>query len=440
MIEGPPRLGRHDVGAFLEQFYKSRRSDRTMVALYGTGERSTVTGEHFGTYEIRPVASELQLRAELPDITLADDIEDPRIAFLVPWPTALPIDLSGRFSRRGKVFVVGKELRIQQLFAVQEYETAVQKSPLVNYLLAGDSVPSGALRLGGGRLSLARMWETWLKRVWSVYTVGGLALDTLLGWSALDEQGGDFLAAMERADTTGRGADVRAALLAHLRQRLGPGGALCWCAWERGCARAVLEYAILFEVLAGSDDPAVRLWLKQSVRGLCRDSGVDSDLDEDELLAMATALGDIVGSALHHLERVGQGEQVRALVNAADERVQMSEIRAALVSSQRLPSTWQHRLDELGDVLVDIAADQRQRQLLGRARGLLLTLAGHASYKDEDHTATYERAEMAVRLAAWLVSGSDDRRDHPGATPYADVESLGRWYVEDGGFVDWARR
>src|SRR5262249_28282388 len=45
----------------------------------------------------------------------------------------------------------------------------------------------------------------------------------------------------------------------------------------------------------------------------------------------------------------------------------------------------------------------------------------------------------AVRLCAWLADRPDQRIER-GQTSYAEVVRLARWYAEEGGYVDWARR
>jgi hypothetical protein len=46
---------------------------------------------------------------------------------------------------------------------------------------------------------------------------------------------------------------------------------------------------------------------------------------------------------------------------------------------------------------------------------------------------------MAVRLLAWLVARPDKKLERS-QNPHSEAEVLGRWYAEEGGFVDWARR
>ena len=437
-----PQLDQGEVVAFLERHYQSVRSKRELVALYGTGARDSVTHERFGTFEIVPVRSELDLREQMPAVEEAGA----RVVFLVPWLPEIPLDLAGRFSGNGKIWRIGKEERIHQLFGVSEHEPGVMASPLVSHLLAGRAAAGS--RVGGGRLTVARMWAAWLGQVWKVEVEGGLALDTLLGWAAIDGRGADFADAMDAAE------GVRAALLAHVAEQVGVAGPVVWRAWERGAGRAVLEHAVLFEALGRGAEDAGRgamLWVKQAMRALL--SGAAAD--EDALVAMAVALGQAAGAALRYVERRAGEAEARAVVKAADARVDISELRAALWPSQRLPSAWRQRLDALGEVLARGArvlagagtsagagsgSDAAlAAAIVAEAAAMLRGLDGHALFKDPDQTPVVQRAEMAVRLLAWLASGDDVRRAS-GATEHADVESLGRWYVEDGGYVDWARR
>ena len=97
---------------------------------------------------------------------------------------------------------------------------------------------------------------------WGVEVEGGLALDTLLGWAALSGRGSAFVEAMGDAAAEG----VRAALLVHLRQRLGPAGPLVWQAWEEGRGELVLAHAVLLETLMESERPEVRWWVRSRMR------------------------------------------------------------------------------------------------------------------------------------------------------------------------------
>ena len=123
-----------------------------------------------------PVNSELDLRERMPGL----DEPDAKIAFLIPWSTELPLDLAGRFARNGKVFRIGKNVRLAQLFGLADVDDEqARRSPLAEYLL--NHPPTRPLSVPTGRLTLKSMWTAWLSAAWGVPTQGGLALDMLLG-------------------------------------------------------------------------------------------------------------------------------------------------------------------------------------------------------------------------------------------------------------------
>jgi hypothetical protein len=129
---------------------------------------------------------------------------------------------------------------------------------------------------------------------------------------------------------------------------------------------------------------------------------------------------------------------VRALVRAAEERVDVAEIRSALGPSTRLPAAFEARLAALGEGLA-AAAQGPSTEAVSQAERLLHAVEGHALAQEGDGERHIQRAWMAVRLLAWLVARPNGQALH-GTTPYAAVESLGEWYAEEGGYVDWARR
>jgi hypothetical protein len=86
-----------------------------------------------------------------------------------------------------------------------------------------------------------------------------------------------------------------------------------------------------------------------------------------------------------------------------------------------------------------VGAKKPTPQALNAARQALDGLERHETFVDDDQRLSLARAENAVRLLAWLASGEDPRCE-PAQTPQGDVAGLGGWYVEDGGWVDRARR
>lgn len=419
MIDAVPRLASQDVRACLEELFRRQRRHH-LFAFFGTGDEGAVSIDGVGEIRLVPVRSELELRRRMPGL----DSEDAKIAFLVPWTGEIPLDLAGRFALHGQVRRIGKDTRIKQLFGVGQLESAVARSPLVDHLLA--TAGTRRFSVGGGLLTVDAMWAAWLKQEWYVPTDGGLALDVLLGWAATSGRSAEFTAAL--ASTP----EVRDALLAHLGARLGPAGPAVWRAWESGRGRTALELAVLFEALGPSEHAGVRMWSKEKVRVLL---GVE---DEAVRLEVALALGREAPGAIRHVEKTVGSTEVRAVAADADALVDDGDVRAALASSTRLPSAWRHRLDALGAVL-EAGAASPSAKALDASTDALRALEGHVFFSDEEQRPTILRAEMATRLLAWLTARPDQRLS-PSPTPYGAAEALGRWYSEEGGYVDWARR
>jgi hypothetical protein len=321
------------------------------------------------------------------------------------------------------VIRIGREARLKRLFGVGEVDVEALKSPLTEWLLR----PSNSRRytVRESRLTYELLWSAWLRDELGMDTDGGLALDALLAWAALDGR--------SKAFTGGAGAvpGLRDALLQVLERSLGASGPLAWRAWEQGRGSMLLHYAVLFEALAESTDAAVRMWVKQRLR-----TGFDLT-DEVALTQVPVALGRSAGPALRYIERRADAATVRAIARAAEELVDDADIRAALTSSTRLPAALDARLSALGEALAGATAAPSAEGVT-RAEQLLQAVEGHTLATEGDGVRHVERGWMAVRLLAWLVA-RNAQLEH-GATPYGAVESLGQWYAEEGGYVDWARR
>jgi hypothetical protein len=415
-----PILSRQDISEQLGELYRYERK-RHLVAFFGTGIEEQVTFPSMAPFQIVPVRSELELRERMPVLG-----KEERIAFLVPWATEIPLDLVGRFAREGRIFRIGTEARLMTLLGASEVESEARKSALATYLLTTSSpVP---MKVPAGRVTLAAMWNAWLSAVWRIDVSGGLGLDTLLGWAALDQRGAQFLTAMSELTA----AKVRDELLAYLTSQLGPAGPVVWKAWETGKGASTLAFALLFETLAPSEDAGVRMWVKlapQSTLGVTNDA---------TMIAVAKALGASADGALRQVEHRAGVTAARAIVQSADGLVESAEVREALAGDRRLPSAWRARLARLGGALSEAAAAPSVESV-ERAASYLKGLEGHAFYADQDQIVGIARAEMAVRLAAWLAARPD--RDLQGPpTSHADAELLARWYAAEGGYVDWARR
>lgn len=416
-----PLLTKGDLTEQLEKLYRSERK-RHLVAFFGTGTAEELRFASMPPFHVVPVRSELELRENMPALGQ----EDARIAFLVPWGTEIPLDLAGRFARDGRILRVGVEARLLTLLGASEIDDEARRSPLATYLLA--SAAPASIKVPAGRLTLAAMWNAWLSAVWRIDVSGGLGLDTLLGWAVLDQRGAQFVETMDAPIAAG----VRDALLAYLAAQLGAAGPVVWRAWESGRGSTALAYALLFETLASSEHAGVKMWVNLAPRAAL---GV---ANEAAMATVARALGASADGALRQVEQKAGATPARALVQAADALVESADVREALAGDRRLPSAWRARLDTLGRALAE-AAGVPSAESVERAAAAYRGLEGHTFFADTDQTVLMARAEMAVRLAAWLAARPD--RDLQGPpTPHADAELLARWYAAEGGYVDWARR
>ena len=430
-IDGVPTLSAADLKGALQDAYRARRQHQ-LTAWFGTAAEQTVVVDNV---EIRvvPVRSELELRDQLPPPSTSDDA---RIAFLVPFTHDVPLDLAGRFAFTGRVKRIGPEARLRTLFGGGDVDDDVRRSPLASWLLrpgtassvSADAPGSARYAIGESRVTMDALWSAWLRVDWQLDTDGGLALDALLAFAATDTRGPAFVTTMKdpAAGTT------RALLLLWLHKTLGAAGPVVWRAWEEGRGRRAFELAFLFEPLARNPNDLVRGWLRAKAKDQLH---IDKDSD---VAVVVEALGASVGSAVGLLEQRMSVPELRALARAADDLVADEEVRTRLLESTRLPSAWTLRLDRLGGLLVTGLATRAVDDVNNAARALR-ALEGHAFFQDEEEAPKLKRAEMAVRLLAWLVARGD-QGIHPGQSSYGDVEALGRWYAEEGGYVDRARR
>lgn len=420
MMDGVPHLSPKDIENKLDDLY-GRERKRHLVAFYGTGDVGTVDTQKAGRVEVVPVKSELDLREQLPDIGDSDR----RMAFLIPWTGELPLDVAGRFALSGRILRIGTDARLASLFGVPAVDPDAVSSPLAKYLLAHQA-GQPRLAVQGSRLTLSAMWSAWLRERWRAPTGDDLAADTLVGWAALDGHGAQFVEAMRAAP------EVRAGLLAFVSERLGPVAKVALEAWEKADGKRVLEWAVLFETLAENDDAAVRMWVQQAVGAQFGVAGEDARAD------LAKALGAIADGAMRYVQRVGDRATVQQIIKNADAHVDAAVVRGALAGHNRLPSAWRQQLDALGALFLAGAADptaERVSDIDWRRR----KLEAHDAAADPSQTSVLSRAEMAVRLLAWLASKPADIAV-AGHHDYADAEALGAWYADQGGYVDMARR
>ena len=447
-----PVLSRQDLAEDLKRLYESPR-DHHLFAYFGTGADDVVDLANASRVTIVPVRSELDLRMQLPRFG-----DEDRVAFLVPFTGGIPLDLQARFAMKGTIRRIRDDARLRRLFGVKETADDVASSALARYLLEQTETP--AMEVGVPRITLARMWGAYFRAEWGAPWAGDPTASAMLGWAVRDGRGPRFASTMSQ----GTAALVRREWLEYLDARVPHLGRLVWEAWERDEAELLLTLGLVLEPFAetlaeaavesegdGSPTGAEVTWARMTMKS---DLGVD---DPATGWHVAAALARATGGALRTAMAGGSEERAtwrRNLLEAADERAGDPELAAGIGASRRLRRAWQMRLGALGEALSEAAAAARNALKEPGPAGMygarlpakhvdavsdaLGALREHETYRVARLT-TVRRGEMAARLVAWLAARPElDRLG--GMTPYADAEALARWYADEGGYVDQARR
>lgn len=416
-----PELQANELAALIDSLFARKRDRRSrLLAVLGTSEASRVQTK-VGEFTVVPVHSEVELRRALPRF---DVIEDARLVFLVPWDE-LPLDISGRFAGHGRVQTLPRQVRLRHILDAGEIDSSVWDTALAGYILRRP--PSDSLGLTG-RVTGELLWTHWLAATWKAPR--DMGLPAILAWAANDHRGPECVALLALPEASG----VRDDLLRFLEQRLGVVGPVIWSAWEGQQGKRLLAFAVLCEALV--DQPQSHVWLR-----LVGKRGLGRPLEATVFPRLAGLLRAGVGLALADLERregpAGVAEVLReaeSLLSADDDPA----IRPLIITSPRLESAWKLRLAALGDALFEALA-RPLAESVQAVEARLKELLQHELYKQSDALAINAQAEMASHLAAWLVDRSD-RRLIETPSNHAPVESLARWYTEEGGYIDWARR
>ncbi|HWA24378.1 MAG TPA: BREX-2 system phosphatase PglZ [Lacunisphaera sp.] len=416
-----PELEPREIHDELKRIYgKSRK--RHVHAVFGRGAEDRVHVEGAGQFAIIPVRSELELRERMPPLEDAD----PHLVFLVPWQGSVPLDLSCRFEN-SRVRSLGFERRLQSLCGVRESD-GLGNAPLARYLLR----PKNRAKhypVASGRLTEEALWAAWLATDWGLTFGGGIARDILLAWVGTDTRGPQFCEALD-PETEPAARGVREDWFKFLDKAVPGLGPVMWRAWEQGRGRELLQVAAFCECLASDPDGAVSMWVSERMKPLLTVTEIP------ELTEIARALGATAPLAFRLLEGRLPARELDEILEAADARVDAAVVRAALITSDRLPSAWTLRLDRLGTVL-ERGAEKPNVEVVAEAAGALKRLETHRAFQNKAYTLAVQRAEMALRLLAWLATRTDIE---PGVTDHGDAVAIGTWYVQEGGFVDWARR
>lgn len=416
-IDAPPVLTEADLLARLDETVEPK-AGAWLVAIHGRWSGpDKVKSPKLGVFEVRPVLSEMHLRSLMPPP------DEPRsIAFVVPWTQRLPLDLAARFARGGKVQAIGTQERLQRMFRVRDVSVALRRSPrLARHLLRRADL---TFSTPGTQLEPHALFDTWFQKIVGAPSHESAApLAALFAW-ALGATGG-----AEHAAEIDESPGLRAELEAALDERYGAGAVTVWRAWEQGEVEELLVACVWMEILLERAHAGVEqsFWIRRIGRrwGLAPDDPGARALSRslDALVSHDPGLGRALERACRKAEHIIVEEE------GAPDLVE------ALKRSPRLESGLDGRREQLGTELTTFAHRPTPEQW-ERVRAAFEALREHRMAPERASLVT--QAEMAVRLAAFLLERSD-RRVPVDDSPRAELKRLARWYAADGGYVDWAR-
>ena len=414
-----PHLTRQDLES---QIQRLGRHTRRMVAVYGTGEAAQIPLEGKGMVEVIPVRSELELRAQLPPVT-----EAPYRAYLVPFAGVLPADVGGRFIDSGRIARIGPAAKLKARTGVAVLPEDAAQLRLASYMLRAGN-PRTNYSAGTQSLSPDRLVEIWLRTDYQLPIDEGLAPDALLAFCAVDPRGPEFVAEMETPSAEG----VKAEVDSYFRRVHGEAAAVIWDRWCAGRGSELMAFAIVAEALVSSDfSQQLPVWspLKLKALGLV--------LSASETVERTKDLGQLARPAVSWL-RSNSPESIPALLQAAEDQIAGEHLDEFLIQSTRLPRAWKLRLKALGEALGAVASEPTRKNL-DAAISVRQHLEKHDRFLREETVLLNKHTEMALRIAAWLTARPDQKIEMAPSS-YSDVELLGTWYAEEGGYLDWARR
>ena len=365
------------------------------------------------------VSSELALRA-----ALANRGAEP-LAILLAYSSArLPHDIAARVAG-GRAQTIDRVRRLKANFHVHRIAPEILATPVLMAALLDDGLEYRPVP--GATLDLRTAWLAWLERF-------GVARDGELSEVAVLELATTTAAGPQLAAELARHAGLADALHRWLHDSVGPVAAVAFQAWEKDEGRRAAALAILLEICAADvrTNGFLRARLKSVLEVL--DPALGALVEDNVLLRR---WGNLAAPLLVRLER--RGEDALLLEEAA-RLLPDSELAELLGRSRNLPLGWDAAVQALSEKLRQGAASP-SRESASTARDALDRLRSHRLADAAANRPVLERARMGVRLVYWLARL--ELIGEPAATASTDAETVRRiaaWYVEEGAFIDYARR
>lgn len=415
-----PALSTSDLQEELRHIHRRDRRALT-AAVEGRGERGFVNvdlGDRQVQFRVAPVRSELEMRQ-----ALAEDGEEP-VVLLVDFEQRLPADLVGRLAG-GKVHPVDPGRLLARMFGAPSASAELQGCRPLCEALRKRSVALPHIQ--GSTVDLDTAWRALLARDAGMPFEGALTEERVVDFCASAAVVPAFVKAL--ADD----GKLRAALLRHLGEASGPVAAIAWRAWERGEGRAVAALALVLEVAAKKLSGHLYL-LSQVHTALARLDPELRKLSPDvPLLARWGELGPVMA------RRLSPAVLDRVLADA-DAILQDEPVADVLVESRWLTGAFALSAKALGEALI-AATSTPTPEAIERADEASKRLQNHrlARVDDSNEKRIAGRAEMALKLVAYLGTRLPLENDLSGLGEHDVMRTLADHYADHGAYVDAAR-
>lgn len=416
-----PHLQHDDITNALRTVSKNKHRTN-LVAIFGRSDVDQVKVDA-DTWDVRRPTCELDLRSMLP----AKATDDQRMVFLLDWTAhQLPADLEARFAS-GSIRRVSPHAQLANRFGARDVDSRLINSGLSRVVLGK---PELQLDRVPGSLLTARDAQRRFLKAWA-----GLQLPDPCNLAQaiaalLNNDRGAVLAS--HAETHGDWRELAGELSGFFADRFAPLGASLFKAWLQNQVTRWLEILLLLDAHDQRGDM------------------VAAGILEGRLLDLAPGYGNLLFTtfdpmAPQNAQRIKPGQILAELpadllnedrLLAAEKLLPHKGFATTLAASDYLPSGLTFRQQALAAALNGVI-QQGDDAALTQLKTCHDRLTGHHLYPTVKST-LQDAWRMACRLAQYWLRRQPE--PEPGfGTAYEPAESLAQAYVNEGGFIDWAR-
>jgi len=406
------RLSDASIAAQLKTLLK--RGPARPIALHGSGPGGPLEVDGV-RWQVRPVRSELELRAALVDATPTS-----ALALLVDFTDRLPLDLACRLAGQ-RVHVVDKRARLAELFGARKIAPGFARTKLATALL--EELPETLEPIRGTLLQPDDAWQRYLALHLPLLPAERMTLASLLHAALRDPEVGAAFA-RRREDATWKALLDDAA--AFFRRTLSPAGEALWRAWAAGTVERSAAWLVLVDAARRADHGGASAVLKAALRYA---PGVDAALLLEPTVAMPLC------EALEGFLDGANAADRRRILQPAATLLEDADFAPARRASPWLPEGLVALEDALAAAL---PTAPKNPDALNHAIHLLTQIQEHRLADAEGAGMRRHTVRMAgVRLVTWMAW--QERRPLPDDLGWVGLARLARWYDTEGGWVDWAR-